>query len=87
MPSFLLAEKAEVANVDVDADEMAAALAKEYPGLPRTLHENYVLAVWKAVYDLPEGRKFEIRVSQQQALLVDCATRKTISLWERQPLE
>ena len=55
VPSFLLADKAEVAETDADADEMASALTAEYPGLPRVLHENYVFAVWKAVINAPLG--------------------------------
>lgn len=87
VPSFLLAEKAEVAETDADADEMALALAKEYPGLPRTLHENYVLAVWKAVIDVPAGTTYRVSVNQRQALLINTATGESTSLWEEQPLK
>lgn len=87
VPSFKLAERAEVAETDADADEMAGALAKEYPGLPRTLHENYVLAVWKAVIDVPVGTTYKVLVNQKQALLVDTKTGRSTSLWEEQPLK
>lgn len=87
VPSFKLAERAEVAETDADADEMAGALAKEYPGLPRTLHENYVLAVWKAVVDVPVGTTYKVLVNQKQALLVDTKTGRSTSLWEEQPLK
>lgn len=86
VPSFMLADRAEVAEIPEDADALAAALAKEYPGLPRVLHENYVLAVWKAVYELPPGTVFTVRVNQQQAMLVDVKTGKTIILWNSQPM-
>jgi hypothetical protein len=87
VPSFLLANKAEVSNTDVDADEIAEALVKEYPGLPRALHENYVLTVWKAVYDIPLGTVFRVSVSQRQAILIDDKTNGTIVLWNSQPLK
>ena len=86
VPSFRLAEKAEVTEIDADPDEMAEALAKEYPGLPRSLHENYVLYTLKAVYDFEEGTVFRIRVSQRQAMLVNDRTGDTTILWNEQPL-
>ena len=85
VPGFLLADKAEVAEVDADADVLAEALAKEYPGLPRILHENYVLAVWKTVMDVPAGTVFTVLVNQQQATLVNVKTRETTTLWNEQP--
>ena len=86
VPGFEFAEKAEVAETDADADAMAAAMTKEYPGLPRALHENYVLAVWKAVFDVPIGTVFTVAVNQRQAMLVDAKTHKTTVLWNEQPL-
>lgn len=86
VPSFLLAEKAEVAETDADADEMAAALAREYPGLPRVLHENYVFAVWKAALNAPIGTTYRVTVNQKQALLLNTETGESVSLWEEQPL-
>jgi len=85
VPGFRLAEKAEVAETDADPDALADALAKEYPGLPRGLHENYVMAVFKAAFDAPVGSVYSIRVSQRQALLV-AADGATVSLWDQQPL-
>ena len=86
VPSFKLARWAEVAEVDADAGDLADALAKEYPGLPRKLHENYVLTVWKTVYDVPMGTRYTVMVNQKQAMLVDCATHGTTMLWREQPL-
>ena len=86
VPGFELAEKAEVAETDADADEMALAMAKEYPGLPRTLHENYIMAVWKAVFDAQPGTVFTVTVNQRQAMLVNAETRETTVLWREQPL-
>jgi len=86
VPGFKLADRAEVAETGSDADEMAQALAKEYPGLPRRLHENYILAVYKAVFDVPAGTAYRVLVNQKQAMLVDARTGATTILWEEQPL-
>jgi len=86
VPGFKLAEKAEVAETGADADEMALAMVKEYPGLPRALHENYILAVWKAVFDVQPGTVFTVTVNQRQATLVEAGTRSTTILWNEQPL-
>ena len=87
VPSFLLAERAEVMDTTTDADELVEALAKEYPCLPRTLHENYVLAVWKAVFDVPAGTVYKAVVNQKQALLVNTKTGESTILWNEQPLK
>ncbi len=86
VPSFLLADRAVVAEVDADPDALADALAKEYPGLPRRLHENYVLKTFEAVFGMPEGTVLRAAVSQAQARLVDDRTGAVTMLWEKQPL-
>ncbi len=86
VPSFLLADRAVVAEVDADPDAMADALAREYPGLPRRLHENYVLKTFEAVFGMPEGTVLRVAVSQKQARLVDAKTGAVTPLWEEQPL-
>ena len=87
VPGFLLADKATVAETDADPDVIVEALIKEYPCLPRTLHENYMMAVFKAVYDIPVGTVFRVVVSQKQAMLVNDKTTETIILWNEQPLK
>lgn len=84
VPSFKLADRAEVAETDADPDEMLEALAKEYPGLPRTLHEAYILKTYENVQDLPLGTVCTVSVNQKQALLVP-AGRPTALLWSEQP--
>lgn len=86
VPSFKLADRAEVAETDADADEIAEALVREYPGLPRALHENYVFATWRAALLAPVGTVYKAVVNQRQALLVDVKTGASTSLWEEQPL-
>ncbi len=87
VPEFKLANKAEVAETDADADEMAQALAAEYPGLPRRLHENYILAVYKAVFDVPVGTTYKTTINQKQAMLIDAKTGESVMLWQEQPLQ
>ena len=87
VPGFKLADRAEVAETDADADEMATALVREYPGLPRRLHENYILAVYEAVFNAPAGTVYRVKVNQKQALLVNIGTGESMSLWEEQPLQ
>lgn len=84
--SFKLADKAEVAETDADPDEMATALYKEFPGLPRRLHENYIFEVFKAVSEVKEGTVFKVLVNQRQAILVDDVTGTTTILWNEQPM-
>lgn len=85
VPSFKLADRAEVAETDADPDEMCAQLVKEYPGLPAKLHENYILKTFEAVQALPQGTVCRISVNQKQALLVP-EGRPTVLLWNEQPL-
>ena len=87
IPGFLLADRAEVVETQADADELANSLVKEYPGLPTILKENYVLAVWKAVRDVPVGTVFTVIVNQKQAVLVNAETRESTVLWDEQPLK
>ena len=86
VPSFLLADKAVVAEVDADPDAIVDALAKEYPGLPRRLHENYVLKTFEAVFGMEVGTELRVAVSQTQARLIDGKTGDVTALWEKQPL-
>lgn len=84
VPSFKLAYRAEVAHTDADPDELCEKLATEYPGLPRTLHENYILKTFEAVQELPCGTVCRVSVNQKQALLVPDG-RPTVLLWNEQP--
>lgn len=88
VPSFKLAEKAEVKDMpDFDPDAMCDKLAKEYPGLPRELHENYIMKTFEAVFDMPEGTELKVAVNQNQALLIPTAKgTPTVTLWDSQPM-
>lgn len=87
VPGFKLADRAEVVETDVDADELAEALVKEYPCLPRTLHENYVFGTWRATLNDPVGTTYRAIVNQRQAIIVNTKTGESRILWNEQPLE
>lgn len=87
VPSFRFSEKAEVAETDADPDVLADELANEYPGLPRTLHENYVMQTFTAAFDSTPGTVYRISVSQKQAMLINDKTAETKILWQEQPLK
>ena len=85
VPSFRLAHRAEVAETDADPDEMCRKLEAEYPGLPRSLHENYIMKTFEAVQGLPAGTVCTVSVNQKQAMLVPDGM-PTLILWNEQPL-
>lgn len=86
IPSFTMAEKAEVTETDADPDEMVDALAREYPGLPRGLHENYVMAVFRYAYARDLGTVVRVAVNQKQAIMTEEASGESHILWNEQPL-
>ena len=71
---------------DLDVDDLANALQKQYPGLPLQLHENYVLAVAMAAHAYPIGTKFQIFITQDTAKLKVVGKEDFHTLWEKQPL-
>ena len=85
--TFRPALYALVADVpDLDIDALADKLIKEYPGLPRTLHQNYVLAIAKAATANPLGTLYRILITIDVATLVEVNTENTYRLWDNQPL-
>jgi len=85
--SFKKAPYAEVVDrADIDIDVIASALKKQYPGLPATLHDNYVLATAKAAYAYPIGTRFNIFITPDTAKLKAIGKEEVHILWEKQPL-
>jgi len=85
--SFKQAPSAEVAECPhLDLDFLAKRLAKEYPGLPLTLHENYVLATAKAAHHFPVGTRLQVLIGQNQTRLKPVGKDDFYTLWEKQPL-
>ena len=80
-----LVDFAVVADVDIDPDALAQSLFEQYPGLPKVLHDNYVLATALAAAQLPLGARVRpiIDYDEAQVQVVDKAT--LITLWHEQP--
>ena len=86
LDSWRLASHAKVLDRDVDPDVLAGRLAVQYPGLPRVLVENYVLAVAHAAVGLPVGSVVRCLVTPESATLQVTATDQLVTLWSEQPL-
>jgi hypothetical protein len=92
VPGWKHAMYAVVADVDVDPDELAAAMCEEYPGLPECLHETYVLATGKAALTFPLGTTLRISITEDSATLYPMlgadgdGEAEGHTLWTQQPL-
>ena len=85
--SFLRASAAEVVDRDdLDPDEIAASLKKEYPGLPSDLHDNYVVATARIAKALPIGTKVQVVVDPDSARIREAGSDTFHTLWHEQPL-
>lgn len=65
--------------------DIADRLARQYPGLPRTLHENYVLYTANLSHYLPVGLRVQAVVTQHSAKIRVVDTQKIYTLWDKQP--
>jgi hypothetical protein len=72
--------------VDLDIDELAARLKKEYPGLPAELHDTYVLETAKVSHVIPAGHICQVYVTAASTRILDTTTGSTHTLWEEQPV-
>jgi hypothetical protein len=84
--TFKKAACAKVADIADDPDVMASRLAEEYPGLPLSLHENYILAIAKAAHEFPVETVFRIFIGRNSAKLQAVKSEDIHVLWEEQPL-
>lgn len=85
--SFKKSPYAEVVErADLDPDVLAETLKKQYPGLPATLHENYILATATAAHAYPVGTRFQIFITPNTAKLKVVGKEDYHLLWEQQPL-
>lgn len=73
-------------RTDIDVDSYAAALIAEYPGLPRELHEEYVLTTAKLANMLPVGSTVQVYITQDIAKVLVLEAEEWIELWKQQPL-
>lgn len=80
-----LARRAEVKEIDFDPDALAAALAAEYPGIPREMHDAYVMRTFEAAFTHDVGERFAVLVDQDTATLLYDAHPGTYKMWESKP--
>lgn len=87
LTSWKYAPYAIVSETDLDPDELAARLAAQYPGLPETLHSNYVLATAVAAAKLPVGTRVRPIITADAAHIQVVNDDTVITLWETQPIK
>jgi hypothetical protein len=84
--SFKPAPYAEVRELpNVDIDQYADDLVQQYPGLPRSIHETYVLTTAKLAQLVPVGSKLQVYITQNTAKVLVIDTEEWIELWNQQP--
>lgn len=88
IPSFKPSQYAVVVDDAIDVDKVAGILKTEYPSLPGSLHDNYVLAIARAAHRYPVGTLLRIYVTYDKAELCVAGKEDTERhvLWEKQPL-
>ena len=85
--SFKPSPIAEVADIDLDPDALAVSLQREYPGLPLSMHQNYVFHTAMAAGKYPVGTKLRIWITPQTAKLQPVGTDELYTMWEQQPVK
>ena len=83
--SWKLAREAEVAEIDVDPDELAAEMARQYPGIPRTMHDAYIMHTFEAAARRSVGDRVRVLVSQDKATLVNVGKPGVEDMWTSKP--
>ena len=76
----------EVKETDLDIDKLADRLKKMYPGLPDSLHNNYVLLTAVAATHFPVGTKLAIMLTENEATLKALNSETTFKMWDKQPM-
>jgi hypothetical protein len=84
--SFKPTALAKVAIIDDDPDKLVDKLVEEYPGLPRQIHENYILSLARVAQDSKIGSMHRIYVDADTATIQGVEDEKLKILWESQPL-
>jgi hypothetical protein len=85
--SWKFAPYATVIDSTFNLDSIVEALCIHYPGLPRTLHENYVLETAVAASRLSVGNQVSPIINENSAQIQVKDTNKLITLWTAQPIK
>lgn len=69
LDSFSVVPYAKVVTGDVCPDSMAAKLKDQYPGLPASFHDTFVLATLKAAAKLPVDTVVQIYTTHDEVII------------------
>jgi len=70
-----------------NVDDALTNLMKQYPGLPRRLHANYLMHTARAAQQFPVGTRFRIFITADSAKLHEIGVAERLfTLWEEQPV-
>jgi len=69
----------------IDIDDIADRLCAEYPGIPKSIHDAYVLGIAKAAHKFEIGTIFNIIVEYDKAQLIEKDGAAIHILWEKHP--
>ena len=84
--TFRPAMRARVADFPgLDIDAMARKLREQFPGLPKSMLDAYVLETAKTAYELPMAAECNIYTTWEQARIMELATGKIHVMWEQLP--
>lgn len=78
---------AVVADVDEDPDKLAEALHKQLPGLPLTMHQNFVMATALAASKLKTGTRVRPVMDYYTAAIQTADNNTIIKLWDSLPIK
>ena len=87
VPSFKTVPYARVADCPtLNIDKLAADLKHEYPGLPASLWDAYVMETAKLASRLPVGTICQIFIDEDSAAVMPVDRQEIYTLWAEQPL-
>jgi hypothetical protein len=78
---------AVVADIDADPDKLATELHRQLPGLPLTMHQNFVMATALAAAKLKPGTRVRPIMDYYTASIQTAEGDTVIKLWERLPIK
>lgn len=85
--SWNFADYARVAESTFNLDKFVDDLAAQYPGLPRCLHERYVLETATVAGQLPTGTLVRTIVELNTTHIQVHNTATIFTLWTQQPIK
>lgn len=87
LKSWKMASYATVVEEALDLDTLVELLVIQYPGLPRALHENYVLNTALVAAQLPIGTRVRPIITPDTASIQVANENIVLTLWDTQPIK